>query len=348
MEKPRSAFTIKGRGAADNPPPRFEKLHVELDEPEGSRKTEVFVDHTRSIIAKNDSPDIPFALSVNPYRGCEHGCAYCYARPTHEYLGLSAGVDFETRIFAKMEAATLLREALLKLSYKPQEITMSGVTDPYQPVERQLKITRHCLEVLAEFGNPFSIITKNHLITRDIDLLSEMARKSAAAAFISITTLQDELAEKLEPRASRPGFRLAAVRALAEAGIPVGVMMAPMIPGLTDHEIPALLAEARDAGAKFAGFVPLRLPGAVAQVFEDWLERNFPERKEKVLGRVRGMRGGKLNDPRFGDRMKGEGQYVEQIRAMFKLQARKLGLNQKKLELSVAAFQRPGEQLSLL
>jgi DNA repair photolyase len=236
----------------------------------------------------------------------------------------------------------------MKPSWKPQEITLSGVTDCYQPLERKLRITRGCLEVLSELGNPFSIITKNHLVTRDIDILSDMAARNAAAVFVSVTTLDSSLAEKLEPRASRPSFRLQAVRELAQAGVPVGVMMAPMIPGLTDHEIPAVLGEAASAGARWVGFVPLRLPGAVAGVFTDWAARNFPDRKEKIVNRVSGMRGGKLNDPRFGSRMQGSGPYVEQIRALFKLQARKLGLNQDKLKLSTASFRRPGEQLSLL
>ncbi|HUP56052.1 MAG TPA: PA0069 family radical SAM protein [Bdellovibrionota bacterium] len=343
--------TIRGRGAAHNPPARFDRLQIEPDAEDRDRpgpRTEILVDHSRTILTRNDSPDIPFTYSINPYRGCEHGCSYCYARPTHEYLGLSAGVDFETKIFAKVEAAALLRKELLSRSWKPEVVSISGVTDPYQPVERKLKLTRACLEVLREFGNPFTLVTKNHLITRDTDILAEMAGKRAAAAFITITTLDASLSEKLEPRASRPSFRLEAVRTLADHGVPVGIMIAPVIPGLTDHEIPSILAEAARAGARHAGFVPLRLPGAVAPIFEDWLTRNFPDRRDKILHRVRAMRGGKLNDPRFKSRMRGEGEYAEQIRAVFKLYARREGLNGQELDLSVAEFRRPENQLSFL
>jgi DNA repair photolyase len=344
--------TIKGRGAAGNPPVRFEKLHLEEmeagdeDAPRGPR-TEVFADRTRTIIARNDSPDIPFSASLNPYRGCEHGCIYCYARPTHEYLGLSAGVDFESRIFAKVDAPKTLKAELSSRSWKPEAISISGVTDCYQPVERRLRITRGCIEVLREFGNPFTVITKNHLVTRDLDLFSEMAAKRATGVFITVTTLDPELAAVLEPRASRPAFRLQAVRELSAAGVPTGVMISPVIPGLTDHEIPTILKEARAAGARFSGFVPLRLPGAVSGLFEDWLSRHFPDRKEKVLGRVREMRGGRLNDPNFNSRMRGFGPYVEQLRAMFKLHAKREGLNDEDLELSTASFKVPSNQLEL-
>jgi DNA repair photolyase len=341
--------TIRGRGAAHNPAPRFDRLQIEPDPEESERpgpKTQVFADHSRTILTRNDSPDIPFTVSVNPYRGCEHGCSYCYARPTHEYLGLSAGVDFETKIFAKLEAAALLRQELMKKSWKPEVVSISGVTDPYQPIERKLRLTRGCLEVLREFGNPFTLITKNHLITRDADILGEMASRKAAAAFITITTLDPSLSAKREPRASRPAFRLEAVRALAGCGVPVGIMIAPVIPGLTDHEIPAILAAAAEAGARHAGFVPLRLPGAVAPLFEDWLRRCFPDSVDKVLHRVRSMRGGKLNDPRFESRMRGEGEYAEQIRSLFKLYSKREGFNREDLELSTADFRRPGDQLS--
>ncbi len=347
---------MKGRGADFNPQNRFEATHAEPVEVEGDEyedrpsgpKTRFFDDATRTILTQNDSPDIGFRFSVNPYRGCEHGCSYCYARPTHEYLGLSAGVDFESKIFVKRRAPELLRAALLKPSWRPETIAMSGVTDCYQPVEARLKLTRGCLEVLAEFRNPVSLITKNHGVTRDIDLFRELAAHRAVAVFLSITTLDAELCGLMEPRTSRPRLRLEAIAALAQAGIPVGVNVAPVIPGLTDHEMPAILAAAAEAGAKWAGFTPLRLPGAVLPVFAEWLERTHPERAGKVLNRQRSVRGGKLNDSSFGSRMRGQGPYAEQFKKLFEIYTRKHGLNETSLELSAEAFARPGEQLSLL
>ncbi|MGH7149699.1 MAG: PA0069 family radical SAM protein, partial [Planctomycetota bacterium] len=283
---------VRGRGAASNPPSRFVRLAYAEDpdpqvgpEEEGAplRKTLYFRDDTRSAVARNESPDVGFEASVNPYRGCEHGCAYCYARPTHEYFGLSAGLDFETRIFVKEDAPDLLRKELSSPRWKPQVLSMSGVTDPYQPVERRLGITRRCLEVLAEFRNPVGIVTKSALVTRDLDLLGSLARHRAAAVILSVTTLDRALARDLEPRAASPASRLEAVEAAAKAGVPVGVMVAPVIPGLTDHEIPAILEAAARAGAGFAGYILLRLPGAVAGVFEGWLASRRPNLKEKVL-----------------------------------------------------------------
>src|SRR5918997_2744179 len=302
-EGPRSS--IVGRGAAGNPKNRFERIEVkpepgELDAEEPGPETVYLRDVSRSIIARNASPDIGFDTSINPYRGCSHGCIYCYARPTHEYLGLSAGLDFESKILVKEDAPELLRKQLSSPRWEPKVLSMSGVTDPYQPVEKKLGITRGCLEELAAFRNPVVVVTKNHLVTRDSDLLSELARYDAAAVAVSLTTLDDDLRRVMEPRTSRPVRRLAAIRKLSEAGVPVGGMTAPVIPGLNDHELPNLLSAAADAGATFAGFVPLRLPGAVAPLFEDWLERHFPDRKEKVLNRVRSMRGGGLNDPGVG------------------------------------------------
>lgn len=344
---------VRGRGAAGNTPNRFERawheIDLEADDPDlaedGARRglaTEFLVDSSRSIIARNESPDIPFEASLNPYRGCEHGCAYCYARPTHEYLGYSAGLDFETKILVKKDAAGLLRRELGSKGWKPTMLSMSGVTDPYQPAERRMRVTRACLEVLAEFRNPVAVVTKNQLVTRDLDLLSELARHGAAAVFLSITTLDAGLGRKLEPRASTPEQRLRAVEALAGAGVPVGVMVAPVIPGLTDHEMPGILAAASRAGAKYAGYVPLRLPMAVAPLFEDWLERHEPGKKAKVLGRVRGIREGKLNDAQFGSRMSGQGAFAEAIRTMFETGCRREGLNEERLELSTKAFRRPG------
>jgi DNA repair photolyase len=340
--------SIVGRGAAVNPKNRFERIEVETDpgeiEEEESRPETLYLrDHSRSIIARNDSPDIGFDASINPYRGCSHGCIYCYSRPTHEYLGLSAGLDFESKILVKQDAPELLRKELSSPRWEPKVLSMSGVTDPYQPVEKKLRITRRCLEVLAEFRNPVVIVTKNYLVTRDIDLLSELASYDAAAVAVSLTTLDDDLRRVMEPRTSRPARRLAAVEKLAAAGIPVGVMTAPMIPGLNDHELPALLSAAAGAGATFAAYVPVRLPYAVAPLFEDWLERHFPDRKEKVLNRIRSMRGGELNDARFGSRMRGEGLFARHIAQLFSISCRRAGMGEGRFpRLSTAAFRGDG------
>ncbi len=345
--------SIVGRGAADNPKNRFERVAVEpdlgeWDPKEPGSETVYLRDATRSIIARNNSPDIGFDASINPYRGCSHGCIYCFARPTHEYLGFSAGLDFEGRILVKEDAPELLRGELSSPRWEPQVIAMSVVTDCYQPVERKLRITRRCLEVLAEFRNPVAVITKNYLVTRDIDLLSELARHKAAVVAISLTTLDDDLRRVMEPRTSRPTRRLSAIRELSEAGIPVGVMAAPVIPGLNDHELPALISAAAEAGASFAAYIPVRLPYAVRPLFEDWLERHFPERKEKVLNRIRSMRGGKLNDPRFGMRMRGEGIFAEHIAQLFSISCRRAGIERGRFpKLSTKAFRRAGPQLNL-
>jgi DNA repair photolyase len=313
-----------------------------------SPKTQFLRDFSQSIISYNDSPDIPFNASLNSYRGCEHGCSYCYARNTHEYLGFSAGLDFESKIMVKENAPELLRRELSSPKWKPQTLAMSGVTDCYQPIERRLELTRRCLAVLAEFRNPAVIITKNFLVTRDIDLLTELAAHRAVAVLLSINSLDSELARQLEPRAASPKLRLAAVEALAKAGIPVGVLLAPVIPALNDHEIPLVLAAAKAAGAGWAGTEILRLPLTVAPIFEEWLGRNVPGKKEKVLNRIRAIRGGKLNDPQFGSRMHGEGIFADQISQMFHVARRKFGLAEDGPELSVAAFRRPqGAQLSL-
>ncbi len=348
---------FRGRGAAANPPNRFDQIAYL---PEGEARdpddpgplTQILRDASRSIIAHNDSPDVGFDSSINPYRGCEHGCVYCYARPFHEYLGFSAGLDFETKILAKPEAPALLRRELMKPSWTPRPIAMSGVTDPYQPAERRLKLTRGCLEVLAEFRNPVMIVTKNYLVTRDIDLLAELAVHGAASVTLSITTLRPELQRVMEPRASTPARRLKAIEALAGARIPVGVMAAPVIPGLTDEELPAILKAAAEAGAGSARYIVLRLPHGVKDLFVDWLERHFPERKERVLGRLRGMRGGKLYDSSYGTRWRGVGPYADQIRALFLATTKSLGLDRPRPELRVDAFRRPeapppGGQLGL-
>jgi DNA repair photolyase len=342
---------IHGRGAASNPANRFERASYavsEWDEPDDtSPHTVLLRDTTRSIITYNDSPDVGFDASINPYRGCEHGCIYCFARPNHEYLGFSAGLDFETKILVKENAPELLRRELMLPSWKPQPLAVSGVTDAFQPIERRLKLTRRCLEVLAEFRNPVVIVTKNELVTRDIDLLSELASDQAALVFISVTSLRSELARELEPRASQPQRRLAAIEALATAGIPVAVLVAPVIPGLTDHEMPAILEACAKAGAVSAGYVPLRLPYGLAPLFEEWLSIHAPLQKQKVLNRVRDIRGGRLNDPNFKSRMCGEGAYAEHLGQIFELSCRKAGLDRPAPSLSVAAFRRPGEQMPL-
>jgi DNA repair photolyase len=344
--------TVKGRGAADNPPNRFQPLaRIPLPDYDPAEdpapRTQFFHDTTRDVLAKNDSPDIPVTYHLNPYRGCEHGCIYCFARPTHEYLGWSAGLDFETRITVKSDAPELLRKRFLSPRWVPQAIAMAGATDVYQPVERRLKLTRRCLEVFAAFRNPVGVITKSHLITRDADVLAELAAHNAAAALLSVTTLDADLARKLEPRAAAPAARLRAVEELRKAGVPVGVMIAPTIPGLTDHEMPAILRAAADAGAVTAHYVVLRLPLGVKDLFADWLARHFPERVEKVLGRIRGTRGGQLNDPRFGVRMRGEGEWAETFNRLFHVARKRAGLDRPLPELSTAAFRRPGQQLTL-
>jgi DNA repair photolyase len=336
----------RGRGANINPANRFEALHYDLEdwcEPDvesNSVRTQFLRDDSQSIISYNNSPDVGFDASVNPYRGCEHGCAYCYARPTHEYLGFSAGIDFESRILVKPNAAELLFTELGKPSWKPQHLALSGVTDAYQPIERKLQITRSCLQVLAEFRNPVGVITKNHLVTRDADHLGELARVNAAAVTLSITTLDPKLARILEPRASSPSQRLDAIARLHQAGIPVGVNVAPIIPGINDHEIPTIAAAAAKAGAQFASYTIIRLPLTVAPVFVAWLENHFPERKEKVLGRIRSMRNGKLNNADFGSRMRGEGPFAEQIHHMFQVSCRRAALNRTRTDLSTAEFRR--------
>ncbi|MCI0456367.1 MAG: PA0069 family radical SAM protein [Gemmataceae bacterium] len=338
---------LHGRGTADNPPNRFERLHYEPDpdatEDNPAPATQFYRDSSRSLITTNDSPDVGFDASINPYRGCENGCVWCYARPTHEYLGLSAGLDFETKIFVKEDAPALLRRELNAKGWQPKPLGLCGVTDAYQPIERRLKLTRRCLEVLAEFRNPVTVVTKSHLVTRDADLLAELARYHAAKVYLSITTLDGGLTRVMEPRATQPSGRLEAVRELASAGVPVGVLVAPVIPGLNDHEIPAILQAASEAGARHAGYTILRLPHAVAGLFEGWLEQHFPERKDKVLGRIREMRGGQLNDPHFGTRMRGEGVLADAIRDLFRLARRRAGMANRSPELSTAAFRRPGE-----
>ena len=357
--KPRKvpSGAVRGRGAAANPRNRFERIDIDFEPGESVAErgdappTELFRDHSKTILSRNDSPDIGFEYSLNPYRGCEHGCIYCYARPTHEYLGFSAGLDFESRILVKERAPELLREALLSPRWKPQVIVLSGVTDPYQPIERKLRITRRCLEVLAEFRNPVAIITKNHLVTRDLDLFVELNRFQACGVYLSITSVSASLSARMEPRASTPRRRFDALRELSAAGIPCGVMTAPIIPGLNDDQIPAILEAAAEAGASRAGYILVRLPHGLRELFSDWLATHFPDRRDRVLNRLREARDGNLNDPRFHHRMKGGGEYAEQIGRLFETVRRRVGLdgggNGRTASPSTAAFRRRTDQRSL-
>lgn len=322
---------IKGRGSQLMPANRFEQIHLERDEEYDpseapSPKTQFFNDTTKSIISYSDSPDLGPIASINAYRGCEHGCIYCYARPYHEYLGMSAGIDFETKIFVKPQAPELLRKELSSHKWQPKVLMMSGVTDCYQPAERRFQLTRRCLEVLAEFRNPICIITKNRLVTRDVDVLKQLHEYQCAAVTLSLTSLDAKLAQKMEPRTSQPANRLKAIEELNKAGIPVGVNIAPIIPGLTDEEIPRLIKSAVDAGAAWAGLTIVRLPYAVKDLFAQWLEDHFPNKKNKVLGHIREVRGGKLYDANWKTRMKGDGAYAEAIQALFKVSAKKYNL----------------------
>ena len=344
MKSPYPLPLLRGRGIAHNPPNRFERLHVDRDawtDPDDPPpETVLLTDATRSILSYNDAPDVGFDVGINPYRGCEHACSYCYARPTHEYLGFSAGLDFETKILVKRNAPELLRKALSARKWRPQVIGLSGNTDAYQPAEKRLGVTRACLEVLTEFRNPVGIVTKSYLVTRDIDLLSELAGHDAAAVVLSVTSLRSEIQRVMEPRASIPARRLRAIRELSAAGVPVGVNVAPVVPGLTDHELPAILEAAADAGATFAGYILLRLPHGVKDIFSDWLGQHFPDRKNKVLNRVREMRGGKLYDARYEVRGRGEGPWADHLRSLFKITSSRLGLNRPPV-LSAESFRMP-------
>src|SRR5438067_4991920 len=356
-ETAQSSAPIRGRSASWSPANRFERLHVDLtdidvvdDDPDAEerprRATQYFRDATKSIIIRNTSPDVGFETSLNPYRGCEHGCIYCYARPTHEYLGFSAGLDFESKIMVKTNAPELLRAELESPRWQPQTLVLSGVTDPYQPVERKLRVTRGCLYILAKFRNPVAIITKNHLVTRDIDILRELAACNAAAVNVSVTSLDPTLQRVLEPRTTSPQGRLDAIEQLRAAKIQVGVMVAPIIPGLTDHEVPKILDACAKAGAQFAGNTIIRLPWAVAPLFEHWLEEHFPDRKEKVLGRIRHLRGNRLNNSQWHTRMTGEGIFSEQIASLFKVGCRHAGIGERP-KLSCKSFQTSTTQLRL-
>ena len=339
-------------GSNLNPKNRFQSIHLEDDladvehDPQfidslTNRKIEYFEDDSQSIVAKNNSPDLPFNYSVNPYRGCIHGCAYCYARPGHEYLGFNAGLDFETKIIVKKNAPQLLQKFLNRKSWQCEPISLSGVTDCYQPAERKFRLTRQCLQVALEFNQPIGIVTKNALIARDIDLLSELASRQLVHVYVSITSLDAELARQMEPRTSIPNARLRTVQQLTAAGVPTGVMVAPIVPGLNETEIPAVLKAASDAGALNAASVMLRLPLTVEPVFREWLERTRPDRASAILDRIAHIRGGKMNDSQFGKRMTGTGIFAEQIRQLFKIHKQKNGLNQRMPNYDCTAFAIP-------
>ena len=333
------------------PPNRFTAIHVEedydqLDDTDDLSalrrvRTEYFADDSQSIVSQNDSPDIPFRYSVNPYRGCAHGCSYCYARPTHEYLGLNAGLDFESKVFVKLKAASLFRDWLCRADYEPEMVMFSGVTDCYQPAERQFKLTRACLEVAREARQPIAVITKNTLVTRDLDILTEMAASRLVGVALSLTTLDARLARTMEPRTSSPEARLRAIRELSAAGVSTRVMVARVIPGLNNHEIPGILAAAAEAGAQTAGYVLLRLPLTVAPVFVEWLERTQALSQSRIESLIRNTRDGRMSSSEFGNRMRGTGQIADQIRQTFRVFAKKHGLDQPPMPLNVTQFVPP-------
>ena len=338
----------KGRGALDNPEGRFVRQRIETVEdgwyaepPATSIATEQRPERARTILTRNESPDIPFDLSINPYRGCEHGCIYCYARPTHAYLNLSAGLDFETRLFYKTNAAELLERELSRRTYRPQVVNLGSSTDPYQPIEREHRITRSVLEVMLRFRNPVTIVTKSQLVLRDLDLLQELARQRLCYVSVSVTTLDEDLKRRLEPRAPSPAARLKAIAGLAAAGVPVGVMAAPMIPALNDHELERIFEAAAQAGAESAHFILLRLPFDVKALFEAWLREHAPLRAEHVLSRIRATRGGALNDARFGTRFQGEGVEAKLLKARCEVARRRYGLNRREYALDTTAFRVP-------
>lgn len=351
-------WLFKGRGAVSNSTGRFERLKKtsfedgwlrEEDKPK--LKTHVTEENAKYVLTKNNSPDVPFDRSINAYRGCEHGCVYCFARPTHAYMGLSPGLDFESKLFAKPDAATLLEKEISKKGYEPQPIAMGTNTDPYQPIEKERRITRQILKVLHKYEHPVTILTKSRLVIRDLDLIAPMAEKGLIKVGLSVTTLDRKLSSLMEPRASTPQRRLDAIKLLSDAGVPTSVMFAPVIPAINDHEMEAVLAAGAHAGAKEAGFILLRLPLEVAGLFEEWLEAHFPDRKQRVLNRLSALRGGKLNDPRFKHRMKGSGLEADLMKQRFVNLSKRLRLNIEKASLDIAHFKKPvlkGGQYSMM
>ena len=360
----------KGRGAVSNDSGRFEsERRVRIDDGWGvngaeglgnswqdtdelpTLRTTVMADTTKRIITTNDSPDINFSQSINAYRGCEHGCTYCFARPTHAYLGFSPGLDFETKLVAKFDAPQLLEQELRNPRYQCEIIAMGTNTDPYQPIEREFRLTRGILEVMNRFNQPTGIVTKNALVARDIDILGPMAERQLATVHLSVTSLDPQLARNMEPRASAPHRRLAAIKALSSAGIPTGVMTAPLIPGLNDSELEDLLAAAWDAGARRAGYTLLRMPYEIKDLFAEWIQAYYPMKAKHVLNLIKETHGGRLNDPRWGSRMRGEGPYAELVRSRFELACRKIGFNKTRYHLDTTKFAPPpkeGDQLRLL
>ncbi len=343
---------ISGRSSGYNPQNRFEEIVLVPtdddgrffpDENQAERKVETkfFVDTSKTALARNDSPDVGFTYSINPYRGCEHGCIYCYARPSHEFLGFSSGLDFETKIMVKEDAPGLLREAFMKKSWEPQVVAMSGNTDCYQPVEQKLKITRRCIEVFLEFRNPVGIVTKNFLITRDLDILKELAKLNLVSVAISITSLNQDLTKKMEPRTSSPTKKLEAIEILVKNSIPVGVLVAPVIPGLTDEEIPSILREVSSRGATFAGLQMVRLPYAVKDLFVEWVRREFPNRENRIISRIKDVRKGKMNSSNFRERMRGTGETAKTIHQLFYMACKKYHLGNGKFDLATDKFRRP-------
>jgi DNA repair photolyase len=347
----------RGRGTPLNPTSRFDRLSIEpdLDDPvspdadDASPRiaTEFYRDASRTIITRNESPDVPYDFSINPYRGCEHGCIYCYARPYHEYLGMSAGLDFETKIFVKEDAPALFRSELARPSWRGDVLGMSGVTDCYQPIERRLRLTRQCVEIMADCRQPVGVVTKNALVARDADLYGELARHGAAHVCLTITTLDETLRRSLEPRTSTADARFDAVARLTEAGVPTGIMVAPVIPGLTDHEIPTILGRAREAGASFADYTLVRLPHGVAALFEAWLSEHRPGERDKILGRVKQVRHGCMTDSKYGRRMRGEGAIAELTAQLFDRARSRVGLTDCPESLSSASFRRPARACPL-
>lgn len=350
-DQPKQPEYFKGKGAQFNPKNKFTELRVDTSDPDGldeplllgRPETEVFLEHPKKIINEFNSPDIPAGYSVNPYQGCEHGCVYCYARESHQYWGFSAGLDFESKIIIKENAPELLRATFQKKSYKPRTIMLSGNTDCYQPLEKKYRLTRKLLEIMLEHRNPVGIITKNTLVHRDIDILSEMAKLNLVQVVFSVTTLDEDLRRILEPRTASAIKKFKIMKQLNDAGIPTGIMTAPIIPGLNHHEIPELLKRASGAGARMAGYTVVRLNGEIAEIFEDWLEKNFPDRKEKVLNQIRELHGGSVQDRRFGVRMKGEGQYAKIIKKLFEVSRAQYFTHQEPVKLDVSNFRRSGE-----
>jgi DNA repair photolyase len=350
---------ISGRSSGFNPQNRFEEVVLvpsdddsrffpDEDRTEQKVKTRFFVDTSRTVLAENDSPDVGFTYSINPYRGCEHGCIYCYARPSHEFLGFSSGLDFETKIMVKKDAPELLRRAFMKRNWEPQVVAMSGDTDCYQPVERKLKISRRCLEVFLEFRNPVGITTKNFLVARDLDILCELAGLDLVSVAISITSLNQDLTKKMEPRTSSPAKKLEAIELLSKNSIPVGVLVAPVIPGLTDEEIPSILREVSSRGATFAGLQMVRLPYAVKDLFVDWVRREFPDRESRIIGRIKQVRKGKMNSSEFRERMRGTGEMAKAIHQLFYMNSRKYNLFGREPDLRTDKFRRPvGMQMEM-